>query len=98
MRSTWLLGIVVRADGAVHFLEAVAASQCDRFDCDAAAHERSRVERRPARAYIEQLLPDVPDGTIRPGRVFEPAIRLDEVPDGYRAMASREALKMLIKP
>jgi hypothetical protein len=30
--------------------------------------------------------------------VFEPAIGLDEVPDGYRAMASREALKVLIDP
>jgi threonine dehydrogenase-like Zn-dependent dehydrogenase len=38
------------------------------------------------------------DGTIQPGRVFEPAVRLDEVPDGYRAMASREALKVLINP
>jgi hypothetical protein len=36
------------------------------------------------------------DGTIQPGRVFEPAIRLDEVPGGYRAMASREAIKVLI--
>jgi hypothetical protein len=33
-----------------------------------------------------------------PGLVFEPAIRLDEVPDGYRAMASREDLKVLIDP
>jgi threonine dehydrogenase-like Zn-dependent dehydrogenase len=38
------------------------------------------------------------DGTIQPGRVFEPAIRLDDVPAAYRAMASREAIKVLINP
>jgi threonine dehydrogenase-like Zn-dependent dehydrogenase len=52
----------------------------------------------PARAYIEELLPDVLDGRIEPGRVFDHTISLDEVPDGYRAMASREALKVLIRP
>ena len=52
----------------------------------------------PARAYIPELLPDVLDGTIDPGRVFDRSIGLDEVPDGYRAMAGREALKVLIRP
>ncbi|MGO8958855.1 MAG: zinc-binding dehydrogenase [Streptosporangiaceae bacterium] len=52
----------------------------------------------PARAYIEDLLPDVLDGIIEPGRVFDAAVSLDEVPDGYRAMASRRALKVLIQP
>ena len=53
----------------------------------------------PARAYIDELLPDVLDGTIDPGRVFDRTIGLDEVPDGYRAMADRQAaLKVLIKP
>ena len=52
----------------------------------------------PARAYIEELLPDVLEGRIQPGRVFDRTIGLDEVPDGYRAMNDREALKVLIKP
>ena len=51
---------------------------------------------RRTRAYIEELLPDVLDGTIQPGRVFDRTIRLDEVPEGYRAMATREALKVII--
>jgi threonine dehydrogenase-like Zn-dependent dehydrogenase len=51
----------------------------------------------PARAYLEDLLPDVLDGRIEPGRVFDRTIGLDEVPDGYRAMAHREALKVLIR-
>jgi threonine dehydrogenase-like Zn-dependent dehydrogenase len=52
----------------------------------------------PARAYIEELLPDVLDGTVAPGRVFDRTIGLDEVPDGYRAMADRAALKVLVTP
>lgn len=51
----------------------------------------------PARAYIEELLPDVLEGRIEPGRVFDRVIGLDEVPDGYRAMNDREAIKALIK-
>jgi threonine dehydrogenase-like Zn-dependent dehydrogenase len=52
----------------------------------------------PARAYIEELLPDVLEGRIEPGRVFDRVVPLDEVPDGYRAMDSREALKVLVEP
>ena len=52
----------------------------------------------PARAYIEKLLPDVLDGTIEPGKVFDHTVDLDGVPDGYRAMADREALKVLVRP
>ncbi len=52
----------------------------------------------PARAYIEELMPDILDGTIEPGRVMDRTINLEEAPDGYRAMASREALKVLIRP
>jgi threonine dehydrogenase-like Zn-dependent dehydrogenase len=52
----------------------------------------------PARAFIQELMPDILDGAIEPGRVFDRAIGLNSVPDGYRAMASREALKVLIRP
>ncbi|MEV0749280.1 alcohol dehydrogenase catalytic domain-containing protein [Streptomyces sp. NPDC050273] len=50
----------------------------------------------PARAYIEELMPDVLDGTIRPGRVFDRTISLDETPGAYRDMADRRVLKALI--
>jgi threonine dehydrogenase-like Zn-dependent dehydrogenase len=52
----------------------------------------------PARAYIEELLPDVLEGRIEPGRVFDRVVGLDEVPDGYRAMNDREAIKVMVKP
>lgn len=51
----------------------------------------------PARAYVEELLPDVLDGRIEPGRVFDRAGPLDQVPDGYRAMNERESIKFLIE-
>jgi threonine dehydrogenase-like Zn-dependent dehydrogenase len=52
----------------------------------------------PARAYIDDLLPDVLDGRIDPGRVFDRVVGLDEVPDGYRAMNEREAIKVMVNP
>ena len=52
----------------------------------------------PARAYIEELLPDVLEGKLEPGRVFDRTVGIDEVPDGYRAMHDREAIKVLIEP
>lgn len=52
----------------------------------------------PARAYIEELLPDVLDGTVEPGRVFDRTVDVEGVPDGYRAMADRESLKILVRP
>jgi threonine dehydrogenase-like Zn-dependent dehydrogenase len=51
----------------------------------------------PARAYIEELLPDVLEGRIEPGRVFDRELGLEEVPEGYRAMNDREAIKVLIE-
>ena len=52
----------------------------------------------PARAYIERLLPGVLDGKVDPGKVFDRTVDLDGVPDGYRAMDDREALKVLVRP
>ncbi|HEV7769594.1 MAG TPA: zinc-dependent alcohol dehydrogenase family protein [Solirubrobacterales bacterium] len=52
----------------------------------------------PVRAYVEELLPDILDGTIEPGRVFDRTVDLDGVPDGYRAMDERDALKVMVTP
>ena len=52
----------------------------------------------PVRSYIQELLPDVLEGKNEPGRVFDRVIGLDEVPDGYRAMNQREAIKVMLKP
>jgi threonine dehydrogenase-like Zn-dependent dehydrogenase len=52
----------------------------------------------PVRAYIEELLPDILEGRIDPGRVFDRTVDLDGVPDGYRAMADRESVKVMVTP
>jgi threonine dehydrogenase-like Zn-dependent dehydrogenase len=52
----------------------------------------------PARAYIEELLPVVLEGRIEPGWVFDRVVGLDGVPDGYRAMNDREAIKVIVRP
>ncbi len=49
-------------------------------------------------AYIAKLLPDVLEDRIEPGHVFDRTIGLDGVPDGYRAMNEREALKVMVRP
>jgi threonine dehydrogenase-like Zn-dependent dehydrogenase len=51
----------------------------------------------PVRAYMEELLPDVLEGRIDPGRVFDRVTTIDGVPDGYRAMNEREAIKVMIE-
>lgn len=52
----------------------------------------------PVRAYLEELLPDVLEGKIQPGRVFDQVVGLDGVPNGYRAMNDRKAIKVMVKP
>ncbi|MGW1316576.1 alcohol dehydrogenase catalytic domain-containing protein [Streptomyces sp. NPDC002426] len=52
----------------------------------------------PVRAYIDELLPAVLDGTVEPGRVFDRTVTLEQAPEGYRAMDRREALKVLVAP
>jgi threonine dehydrogenase-like Zn-dependent dehydrogenase len=52
----------------------------------------------PVRAYIEELMPDILNGTIEPGKVFDVTTDLDGVPAGYQDMADRKSLKVLIKP
>ena len=52
----------------------------------------------PVRAYIDGLLPDILEGRIEPGRVFDRVVDLDGVPDGYRAMNDREAIKVMVRP
>jgi threonine dehydrogenase-like Zn-dependent dehydrogenase len=52
----------------------------------------------PVRAYIEDLLTDVLEGNIEPGRVFDRTVGLDGVPDAYRSMNDRKAIKAMITP
>jgi threonine dehydrogenase-like Zn-dependent dehydrogenase len=51
----------------------------------------------PARTYIPELLSDVLEGRINPGRVFDFETDLDHVEDAYRAMDERRAIKSLLR-
>jgi threonine dehydrogenase-like Zn-dependent dehydrogenase len=51
----------------------------------------------PARIYIPELLGDVLDGTIDPGRVFDYETDLDHIADAYQAMDERRAIKSLVR-
>ena len=52
----------------------------------------------PVRAYAEELMADVLQGTLDPSPVFTKTVDLDGVPEGYEAMDNREAVKVLVKP
>ena len=52
----------------------------------------------PVRAYAEELLEDVLGGTLDPSPIFTKVVDLEGVPEGYRAMDEREAIKVLVKP
>jgi threonine dehydrogenase-like Zn-dependent dehydrogenase len=51
----------------------------------------------PVRAYMDELMPDILEGRIEPGRVLDRVTTIEGVPDGYRAMNEREAIKVMIK-
>ncbi|MEJ5913705.1 hypothetical protein [Pseudokineococcus sp. 1T1Z-3] len=52
----------------------------------------------PVRAYLEDVLPDVLSGALEPGRVFDRAVALDDIPAAYKAVDDREALKVAVRP
>jgi alcohol dehydrogenase len=51
----------------------------------------------PVRNYAEELMSDVLQGTLDPSPIFTKTVNLDGVPEGYRAMDEREAIKVLVE-
>ena len=51
----------------------------------------------PARAYIPELLDDVLEGRINPGRVLDFETDLEGVAEAYAAMDERRAIKSLLR-
>jgi alcohol dehydrogenase len=51
----------------------------------------------PARHYQPELLKQVLDGSINPGKVFDTAFDLDDIADAYAAMDERRVIKALVK-
>jgi len=52
----------------------------------------------PVRGYIDELLPDILEGRIQPGRVFDSITDIEGVPAGYKAMNDRKAIKVMVTP
>src|SRR5258706_7221768 len=52
----------------------------------------------PVRRFLPELIDLVWNGKINPGKVFDLALPLDQVADGYRAMDERRAIKTLLRP
>jgi threonine dehydrogenase-like Zn-dependent dehydrogenase len=52
----------------------------------------------PVRRFLPELIKLVLDGKIKPGKVFDLTLPLDQVAEGYRAMDERRAIKTLLRP
>lgn len=52
----------------------------------------------PVRRFLPELIDLVMNEKIRPGKVFDLVLPLNQVADGYRAMHTREAIKALLRP
>jgi alcohol dehydrogenase len=51
----------------------------------------------PVRHYVDDLMADVLQGTLDPSPIFTKTVDLDGIPDGYRAMDERDAVKVMVK-
>lgn len=51
----------------------------------------------PVREYLEELMKDVLQGTLDPSPVLDKTVDLEGVPEGYEAMDSREAIKVMVR-
>ena len=52
----------------------------------------------PVRRFLPDLIDRIWTRQIRPGRVFDLELPLDQAPAGYRSMDRREAIKVLLHP
>jgi len=52
----------------------------------------------PCRTYIEELLPEVLDGSLDASAIFDHEVSLGEIVGGYQLMADRRATKVLVRP
>ena len=62
------------------------------------AHVRLHGGPAPVRRYLPELIDLVWKEKIRPGRVFDLTLPLDQVAEAYRAMDQRRAIKALLRP
>lgn len=52
----------------------------------------------PVRSYLDELVPEVLAGNLRPGAVFDQTLPLSYAASAYRAMDERTAIKVMLRP
>lgn len=52
----------------------------------------------PVRRFLPDLMDRVRNRQIQPGKVFDSELPLDEAAEGYRAMDTRQSIKVLLRP
>ena len=52
----------------------------------------------PVRRFLPDLTDRIWNRQIRPGKVFDLELGLDQAAEGYRAMDERRAIKVLLRP
>ena len=62
------------------------------------AHVRLHGGPAPVRRFLPKLIEMVLNDKIKPGKVFDLTLPLDQVAEGYRAMDERRAIKTLLRP
>jgi threonine dehydrogenase-like Zn-dependent dehydrogenase len=68
------------------------------FDGRELFHQQRRMLGGPApvRRFLPDLMQRVLEGKIKPGKVFDLTLPLDQVAEGYRAMDERRAIKVML--
>src|SRR5437667_343628 len=85
--------VAVVGDGAVGLLGVQLEGQELFF-----AHVHLHGGPAPVRRFLPKLIDLVLNGKVDPGKVFDLALPLDQVAEGYRAMDERRAIKTLLQP
>ena len=52
----------------------------------------------PVRRFLPDLIDRIWNRQIQPGKVFDLELPLEQAADGYRAMDTRQAIKVLLRP
>jgi threonine dehydrogenase-like Zn-dependent dehydrogenase len=83
-------GAMVGVVGVPHGVELPISTM---FGKNVGVHGGSAAQRH----YLEELLPDVLDGRINPGLVYDFETDLDHIDEAYAAMDERRAIKSLLR-
>lgn len=93
--------VVVVGDGAVGLCAVLSSKRlrASRIVAMSRHADRQALAREfGATDVVEELLPEVLTGAIKPGRVFDLQLPLTDVAEAYAAMDERRAITVLLRP